>query len=313
MGFMRNEYRITPKTHPSRLRHSLRVPIIVLLVLILAESSLAIALVAGNPLDKNPAGSFLPYTEIGFDSPVGDDSLQIINVPAPGTTTVKPPDPPDPNAPRIYLTFDDGPSSESTTKIIDILETYGIKATFFVLGSQAEQLPDMVRLISSKGHTVANHGYSHNYDTIYRSADAFMQDIGKCESILSNILDKPPVRIIRFPAGSAAVELDNNPGIRTSIKQLLQAGGWRYFDWTVSLETQSMMARLSPDTWLHTSLERSRQKYRLVLPTSSSSHTTPIRVRGPLQICRRSSNTARLRVMRLKPLRLLLRGVNIGN
>ena len=235
MGFMRNEYRITPKTHPSRLRHSLRVPIIVLLVLILAESSLAIALVAGNPLDKNPAGSFLPYTEIGFDSPVGDDSLQIINVPAPGTTTVKPPDPPDPNAPRIYLTFDDGPSSESTTKIIDILETYGIKATFFVLGSQAEQLPDMVRLISSKGHTVANHGYSHNYDTIYRSADAFMQDIGKCESILSNILDKPPVRIIRFPAGSAAVELDNNPGIRTSIKQLLQAGGWRYFDWTVSL------------------------------------------------------------------------------
>lgn len=141
----------------------------------------------------------------------------------------------DPNAPRIYLTFDDGPSAQSTPKILEILDTYHIKATFFIPGYTAENLPDMVKLIASKGHVIANHSYSHDYRAVYASADVFMKDIEKGEAVLTRILGKAPLRLVRFPAGSAAVELEANPKMREKIKSRLEAGGWRFFDWSVSM------------------------------------------------------------------------------
>ena len=156
---------------------------------------------------------------------------------APPSTGDPLPPPPveDPNAPRIYLTFDDGPSTVSTPLILDILDAHGIKATFFVVGNQAVNNPDMVREVDRRGHVIANHSYSHDYTAIYQSADAFMSDIYHCESVLTDILGHQPVRILRFPAGSAATQLDNNPGMRNSIKQALADGGWRYYDWNASM------------------------------------------------------------------------------
>jgi len=141
----------------------------------------------------------------------------------------------DPNAPRIYLTFDDGPSRTSTPKILEILKKYDVHATFFVVGYMAEYYPDVIRAEASDGHVVANHGYSHNYNTVYASADAFMSDINACENVLRGILGAPPPRIIRFPAGSAATNLEKDPALRESIKQRLATNGWRYFDWSVSM------------------------------------------------------------------------------
>lgn len=142
---------------------------------------------------------------------------------------------PDPDAPRVYLTFDDGPSPTSTIKILGILAEHGVHATFFVLGQQAEGYPDIVRRVAAEGHTIANHSYSHDYDYVYRSAEVFMGDIERCEAVLTDILGARPPRLLRFPAGSAAVQLDNDPGMRDAIKQSLSAGGWRYFDWNASM------------------------------------------------------------------------------
>jgi len=62
----------------------------------------------------------------------------------------------------ISLTFDDGPEPKVTKKILDVLELAGVKATFFLIGKKAEQYPDIINLIVSKGHTIGNHSWSHH-------------------------------------------------------------------------------------------------------------------------------------------------------
>ncbi len=102
-----------------------------------------------------------------------------------------------------YLTFDDGPSPNNTPKIVEILEAEEIKATFFVLGKQAELYPDLVKEIHNRGHVIGNHGYSHQYKQIYSSIDSYMADIKRSEAILKEILGEDyDLRLTRFPGGS---------------------------------------------------------------------------------------------------------------
>jgi peptidoglycan/xylan/chitin deacetylase (PgdA/CDA1 family) len=62
---------------------------------------------------------------------------------------------------KIALTFDDGPNPFWTDKILNILDAYGVKATFFIIGKWAEEYPEIVADIVNRGHTVGNHGYYH--------------------------------------------------------------------------------------------------------------------------------------------------------
>ena len=76
------------------------------------------------------------------------------------------------NQKKVYLTFDDGPS-DHTAEILDILKKNKVKATFFVVGKETEHAKKMYQRIILEGHTLAMHSYSHNYDQIYASVDAF--------------------------------------------------------------------------------------------------------------------------------------------
>ena len=187
-----------------------------------------------NTGNEEPSSSTQPGDNASADGSMSGGPPASLPVLPPALPPIQSPGE-DPDAPRIYLTFDDGPSSVSTPKILDILDQYGVKATFFVVGYQAEYNPEMVRLVESRGHVVANHSYSHDYTAIYQSADAFMSDINRCDSALTAILGHQPVRLLRFPAGSAATQLENDPGIRNAIKESLAAGGWRYYDWNASM------------------------------------------------------------------------------
>ena len=69
---------------------------------------------------------------------------------------------PDQKNNRIYLTFDDGPDPVSTKTIVEILSKYEIKASFFVVGSQVEKNPDIIKLLDDKEHLICNHSYSHS-------------------------------------------------------------------------------------------------------------------------------------------------------
>ena len=66
-----------------------------------------------------------------------------------------------------YLTFDDGPTLKSTSKILDILNEENVKASFFVIGKHVKEHPELVKRAYEEGHYIANHGYSHNNSKLY--------------------------------------------------------------------------------------------------------------------------------------------------
>lgn len=128
---------------------------------------------------------------------------------------------------RVYLTFDDGPSS-NTDRILDILDEYGVKATFFVVGK--EGYADQYRRIVEDGHTLGMHSYSHKYSEIYVSQEAYAQDLTKLHDFLYE-LTGVDCDIVRFPGGSS------NSVSQVDMHELiayLDEEGMTYFDWNVS-------------------------------------------------------------------------------
>jgi peptidoglycan/xylan/chitin deacetylase (PgdA/CDA1 family) len=101
---------------------------------------------------------------------------------------------------RAYLTFDDGPTPGVTEDILNTLDAYGVKATFFVVGRMAVQYSDLLRRIHSEGHTVGNHSYTHSYCRLYSGVTAFRRDLARADALIRNELDDDP-RLYRFPGG----------------------------------------------------------------------------------------------------------------
>lgn len=129
---------------------------------------------------------------------------------------------------EIYLTFDDGPSS-NTAEILDILKEYDIKATFFVVGKTDEQSVQAYKRIVEEGHTLAMHSYSHKYNEIYDSKESFISDLTMLQEYLYQVTGVWP-RYYRFPGGSS------NEVSRVDMQELigyLDQVGITYFDWNV--------------------------------------------------------------------------------
>ena len=132
-----------------------------------------------------------------------------------------------------YLTFDDGPSS-NTIPILDILDEYNIKATFFVMADESETAMAGYREMIKRGHAIALHTYSHDYRKIYTSPDAFFDNIAELEKFL---FDRFSIKtnIIRFPGGSKNVSSKQFGGssIMQTIIEECEKRGYRYFDWNI--------------------------------------------------------------------------------
>ncbi|URZ01073.1 polysaccharide deacetylase family protein [Clostridium felsineum] len=122
-----------------------------------------------------------------------------------------------------YLTFDDGPSP-NTAKIIDILNQNNIKATFFLIGSNAENFPDLVREEFKNGEVIGNHTYSHILSNKL-NPEKFLEDLNKCDEVLKNILGKNyDSRLARFPGGSFGNNLN-------ATREAVTKAGYRFVDW----------------------------------------------------------------------------------
>lgn len=129
---------------------------------------------------------------------------------------------------KIYLTFDDGPSS-NTDKILDVLKQYDVKATFFVVGKTDENSIRAYQRIVAEGHTLAMHSYSHKYSEIYASKESFIQDLTMLQEYLYQVTGVWP-RYYRFPGGSS------NAVSKADMQELigyLNQVGITYFDWNV--------------------------------------------------------------------------------
>ena len=134
---------------------------------------------------------------------------------------------------RLYLTFDDGPSSEVTPRVLDILKKHNAKATFFIL-NYSDSNKEIIRRAINEGHTIAIHGYSHDYATIYASDEAFMQNIYKLHDKLMADFGYD-AKLIRFPGGSSnTVSCSYNDGIMSRLAVRVEKEGFAYFDWNIS-------------------------------------------------------------------------------
>lgn len=131
----------------------------------------------------------------------------------------------------IYLTFDDGPSTKNTARLLDILKEENVKATFFL--TDKTNTDYLIKRMYDEGHTIGLHTASHNYKYIYSSTTNFIKDIEKIQEKVARITGEKP-SIIRFPGGSSNTVSSFNPGIMCTLSNMVIEKGYHYFDWNVS-------------------------------------------------------------------------------
>lgn len=172
---------------------------------------------------------------------------------------------------KVYLTFDDGPSS-NTDQILDILKDYDVKATFFVVGKTDERSVKAYQRIVEEGHTLAMHSYSHKYDEIYESKEAFARDLNSLQEYLYETTGVWP-RIYRFPGGSS------NTVSKVDMQELIEYLtdiGITYFDWNVA-SGDAVSRTLPAETIVNNCLSGiEKQKESVILMHDASNKGTTI-------------------------------------
>ena len=118
----------------------------------------------------------------------------------------------------VAITFDDGPNAEFTPKVLEIMDEYNAKATFFCIN--VEKQPDVLKEIDKRGHAIGNHSYSHDVKFDMASVKAVKEDLLKNESLINGAIGKK-TKLFRPPFGVT------NPKIAKGVKQLgLTSIGW---------------------------------------------------------------------------------------
>lgn len=180
------------------------------------------------------SGSVCPYVPGSYEltysitNDRGDmaSAKRRVNVVAAERPEVKKPD-----KKTIYLTFDDGPGPY-TEQLLDILSEYGAKATFFVTGTDT-RYSDMIGRAYREGHSIGVHTYTHDYNSIYSSEQAYFDDFNAVEQLIYEQTGSY-TSLFRFPGGSSNTVSRFNPGIMSRLAAAMESMGYRYFDWNVS-------------------------------------------------------------------------------
>lgn len=138
------------------------------------------------------------------------------------------PQPETPKGKVIYLTFDDGPGPY-TGRLLNILEQYGVKATFFVTNSGYNA---MMKRIVDEGHSIGIHTMTHDYKSIYSSEEAFLADLYGMQDIIYQNTGVMTT-LMRFPGGGSNLVSNFNEGIMSTLTEAVQDCGFQYFDWNL--------------------------------------------------------------------------------
>lgn len=173
----------------------------------------------------------------------------------------------------IYLTFDDGPSANTTPKILDILKKQNVKATFFILNySSANEY--LVKRIVDEGHSIGIHGYSHNYKEIYTSEKNYLENLDKLQEKIKKTTGVT-TNITRFPGGSSNTVSKFNKGIMTRLTKLVEAKGYKYYDWNIE-SGDSGGAKTKEDVYNNVIKYLSKKRANVVLMHDFSSNNKTI-------------------------------------
>jgi len=141
---------------------------------------------------------------------------------------------------EISLTFDDGPDPEVTPRVLDLLDRYQAKASFFCIGENAAAQPELVKEIARRGHSVENHSYRHHRAFAFFGISRLKREVDAAQSMVASITGRAPV-FFRAPAGFRSPFLDS----------VLAPRGLRYVSWTrrgfdaVSTDPRRILKRLT--------------------------------------------------------------------
>jgi peptidoglycan/xylan/chitin deacetylase (PgdA/CDA1 family) len=97
----------------------------------------------------------------------------------------------DKNVKAVYLTFDDGPIPNITPWVLDLLDKYNIKATFFLVGDNVRKHPEEFKMIVERGHRVGNHTFNHISGLKYLSYN-YLENTNKADELINSTLFRPP-------------------------------------------------------------------------------------------------------------------------
>lgn len=136
------------------------------------------------------------------------------------------------------LTFDDGPSP-NTDRILGILDRYGVKATFFVVGKTGAADQERMRQIVAAGHTIAMHSWSHDYNKVYASVESFLTEYSRLYQWIYEVTGVYP-SIFRFPGGSIN---GYDRGVYQEIIAEMTRRGFIYYDWNASAQDATRTPR----------------------------------------------------------------------
>lgn len=159
----------------------------------------------------------------------------------------------------MYLTFDDGPSEQNTSRVLDILKERNIKATFFLVGENVERYPEIARRIVAEGHTIGIHCYNHDYQNLYQSVESFVDDFEHARRVVCEVTGVDAV-LFRFPGGSINSYNDN---VYAEIIEEMTKRGYIYYDWNASLE--DAVAGAEPTQLLANGVETTLGRKKVIL------------------------------------------------
>ena len=171
----------------------------------------------------------------------------------------------------VYLTFDDGPS-QNTKKVLDILDQYDAKATFFVTGRNSSA-SNYIQEAYSKGHTIGLHTYTHDYATVYASVDAYFDDLQKVSDYVYGLIGVRATAI-RFPGGSSnTVSANYCSGIMSKLVTMVREKGYQYYDWNVS-SSDASGNNIPVDTIVSSSTSSDAEKIMILCHDTDAKDTT---------------------------------------
>lgn len=178
---------------------------------------------------------------------------------------------------KVYLTFDDGPS-ENTAAILDTLNRYGVKATFFVMGKEEEEFQAVYKRIADEGHTLGMHSYSNKYSVLYQSEEAFEEDFHALQDYLYEVTGVES-KYYRFPGGSSN-QISNVP--MANFIHFLNTEGVVYYDWNVSAGDAASTAYTAEEMIANVTEDVVKYKTSVVLLHDSSDKKTTVEMLGTL-------------------------------
>lgn len=173
-----------------------------------------------------------------------------------------------------FLTFDDGPSTNNTPKILDILKQYDIKATFFV-NKKGSKYDDLYKRIVNEGHAIGNHTATHEYDSVYTTLDGFLEEFNDLQEHVFSVTGVYP-QVFRFPGGSGnTVHKSRNPNIMPLATKALQDMGVTYFDWNVNSTDADVKLQTVENIIKNATNTRGRSRIIVLMHDLGGKTTTP--------------------------------------